>query len=109
MENSFKISGFVGFNEVKVFASSSVCRFSIAVSRTDKESNVRTSAFLNAETWAKNEDAEKFNTLAKGNLVTVEGYFKPEEWTDKDGKKNNRVVLVATKFTLNELNTTEKK
>jgi len=109
MENSFKVSGFVGFNEVREFPTSSVCRFSIAVSRTDKETNVRTTAFLNAEAWAKKEDAEKLNTLTKGNLVTVEGYFKPEEWTDKEGKKNNRVVLVATKFSLTETTTSEKK
>ncbi|MDD6493275.1 MAG: single-stranded DNA-binding protein, partial [Bacteroidales bacterium] len=31
-------------------------------------------------------------------LLTVEGYFKPEEWQDADGVKHNRVVLVATKF-----------
>ena len=32
------------------------------------------------------------------SLLTVEGYFKPEEWTDQDGAKRQRVVLVATKF-----------
>ena len=32
-------------------------------------------------------------------LITVEGYFKPEEWTDsKSGEKRNRIVMVATKF-----------
>ncbi|RGM35736.1 single-stranded DNA-binding protein, partial [Phocaeicola vulgatus] len=31
--------------------------------------------------------------------ITVEGYFKPEEWTDsKSGEKRNRIVMVATKF-----------
>ena len=25
-------------------------------------------------------------------------YFKPEEWTDKDGVKHNRIVMVANKF-----------
>ncbi len=109
MENSFKITGFVGFNKVEEFTTSSVCRFSIAVHRTDKVSNVRTSAFLYAEAWAKKEDAEKFSTLTKGNLVDVEGFFKPEEWTDKDGKKNNRIVLVATKYSLTETATSEKK
>ncbi len=29
---------------------------------------------------------------------TAEGYFKPEEWSDQEGVKHNRVVLVATKF-----------
>lgn len=31
-------------------------------------------------------------------MLTVEGYFKPKEWTDQDGTKRQRVVLVATKF-----------
>jgi single-strand DNA-binding protein len=31
-------------------------------------------------------------------LLTVEGYFKPEEWTDKEGVKHNRIVMVATSF-----------
>ena len=26
------------------------------------------------------------------------GYFKPEEWIDKDGTKHNRIVTVAVKF-----------
>lgn len=39
-----------------------------------------------------------FNQISKGTLLTVEGYFKPEEWTDKDGVKHNRVIMVATKF-----------
>lgn len=30
--------------------------------------------------------------------MTVEGYFKPEEWTDKDGVQHNRIVTVAVKF-----------
>ena len=34
----------------------------------------------------------------KSILLTVEGYFKPEEWTDKDGVKHNRIVMVANKF-----------
>ena len=31
-------------------------------------------------------------------MITVEGYFKPEEWQDSEGVKHNRVVLVANKF-----------
>ena len=36
--------------------------------------------------------------MTKGTLLTVEGYFKLEEWTDKDGVKHNRVILVANSF-----------
>jgi single-strand DNA-binding protein len=31
-------------------------------------------------------------------MLTVEGYFKPEEWSDQEGVKHQRVLLVATKF-----------
>ena len=31
-------------------------------------------------------------------MLTVEGYFKPEEWSDQEGVKHSRVLLVATKF-----------
>ena len=45
-----------------------------------------------------NENAESFSQLTKGTLLTIEGYFKPEEWADKDGVLHNNVVMVATKF-----------
>ena len=82
IENNFAVSGFVGNNaEIRQFATSSVARFSLAISRQEKngEETTRVSAF-------------------KGTLLTVEGYCKPEEWTDKDGVKHNRIVMVATKF-----------
>lgn len=53
---------------------------------------------MNVEAWRKNENTSSFDRLVKGTLLTVEGYFKPEEWQDADGVKHNRVVLVATKF-----------
>ena len=98
-KNSFKISGYVGFSEVRALTNKCVCRFSLSVAKFDKTTNERTSAYLNAEAWAdKEESLEAFKTLAKGSIVTIEGSFKPEEWTDKNEQKNNRVVLVAKKF-----------
>ena len=58
----------------------------------------RTSAFINVEAWRKNENTTSFDRLVKGALLTVEGYFKPEEWQDADGVKHNRVAFVATRF-----------
>ena len=101
IENNFAVSGFVGNNaEIRQFATSSVARFSLAISRQEKngEETTRVSAFMNFEAWRKNENAEAFSQLTKGTLLTVEGYCKPEEWTDKDGVKHNRIVMVATKF-----------
>lgn len=46
----------------------------------------------------KNDNTGSFDQLTKGTLLTVEGYFKPEEWSDKDGVLHNRIVTVAVKF-----------
>ena len=64
---------------------------------------------MNCEAWLKKEDVDKLKTIEKGKLLTIEGFFKPEEWTDKDGKKHNKVVLVATKFYPTVFESSEKK
>lgn len=100
-ENTFAVSGFVGRDaEIRQFANTSVARFSLAVGRTEKsgDESTRISAFMNIEAWRKNENLSSFDRLTKGAMITVEGYFKPEEWTSEDGVKHNRVVLVANKF-----------
>jgi single-strand DNA-binding protein len=101
IENSFAVTGFVANNaEIRQFTTSSVARFSLVISRQEKvgEETTRVSAFMGCEAWRKNENNQDFNQISKGTLLTVEGYFKPEEWTDKDGVKHNRVIMVATKF-----------
>ena len=101
IENNFVVTGFVGKDaEIRQFSTASVARFSLAVGRTEKngEESTRTSAFMNIEAWRKNESIDSFDRLTKGAMITVEGYFKPEEWQDGEGVKHNRVVLVANKF-----------
>ena len=101
IENNFAVSGFVGKDaEIRQFANASVARFSLAVSRQEKngEETKRVSAFINVEAWRNNANTESLTQITKGVLLTVEGYFKPEEWTDKDGVKHNRIVMVAGKF-----------
>ena len=101
IENNFAVTGFVGKDaEIRQFSTTSVARFSLAVGRTEKngEETTRTSAFMNIEAWRKNENRDSFDRLTKGAMITVEGFFKPEEWTDQEGVKHNRVVLVANKF-----------
>lgn len=102
IENSFVVSGFVA-NEAQVrnFETASVARFSIAVSRSEKKGEVTTytSAFLAVEAWRKNEAADSFDRIKKGEHLTVKGYFKPEEWTDSaTGQKRNRIVMSAVEF-----------
>ena len=101
IENTFTVTGFVGKDaEIRSFTSASVARFSLAVGRQEKsgDQTSRISAFLNFEAWRKNDNKGSFDYLSKGTLLTVEGYFKPEEWTDKDGVLHNRIVTVAVKF-----------
>ena len=101
MENSFVVSGFVGKDaSIQQFSTASVARFPLAISHTEKsgEETIRTSAFINVEAWRKNENTISFDRLVKGALLTVEGYFRPEEWQDADGVKRNRVAFVATRF-----------
>lgn len=101
IENNFAVSGFVGKDaEIRQFANASVARFSLAVSRQEKsgEETKRVSAFINVEAWRNNANTDSLAQITKGILLTVEGYFKPEEWIDKDGVKHNRIVMVANKF-----------
>ena len=100
-ENNYAVTGFVGKDaEIRQFSTASVARFPLAVGRNEKngEETTRTSAFMNIEAWRKNESRDSFDCLTKGAMITVEGYFQPQEWTDQDGVKHNRVVLVARKF-----------
>ena len=106
IENSFAVTGFVGKNaEIRQFTTASVARFSLAISRTEKngDENSRVSAFINVEAWRKNENASSFDKLTKGTMLTVRGYFRPDEWIDQDGVKHQRVLLVA-----NDLETPDK-
>ena len=101
IENSFAVTGFVAKDaEIRQFTNASVARFPLSVARQEKngEDTKRVSAFVNMEAWRKNENADSFDVLTKGTLLTVEGYFKPEEWADKDGVLHNRIVTVAVKF-----------
>ena len=99
--NSFAVTGFVSKDaEIRQFTTSSVARFPLAIGRSngkEGEEAVRISALMNIEAWRKNESAS-FDLLKKGTMLTVEGYFKPEEWADQTGVKHNRISMVATKF-----------
>lgn len=101
IENSFVVSGIVGKDaQIRQFTTSSVARFSLAVSRTEKngEETSRVSAFMAVEAWRKNENADSFDRLVKGARLTIEGFFKPDEWEDAEGVKHNRILMVANRF-----------
>ena len=96
--NNFQISGFIAQDaQIRQFTTASVARFPLAVARTEKleGENKRVSALMRIECWRKNSSTTDFELLAKGNRVLVSGFFKPEEWTDKNGVKHNHIVMLA--------------
>ena len=100
VENSFTITGFVSKDaEIRTFTNNDVARFPMAIGRKETKDNVtnRVSAFINVEAWRKSGSAS-FELLKKGTLLTIEGYLKPEEWTDRNGVKQNGIKFVAQKF-----------
>ena len=104
-DNQFAVSGFVGKDaEIRQFTTASVARFPLTVSRQERngKETKRTSAFMNVKAWRKNDHTESFDIVKKGTLLTIEGYFKPEEWADSEGVKHNRIVMVATKLYVTE-------
>ncbi len=102
IENTFVVTGFVGNNaEIRQFTNASVARFSLAVSRQEKngEETNRVSAFMNMEAWRKNEHVDSFDKLQREPVLTVaRATFKPDEWVDQQGTKHNRIVFIANKF-----------
>ena len=72
--------------------------YTLVLAEKSGEETKRVSAFINVEAWRNNANTDSLAQITKGTLLTVEGYFKPEEWIDKDGVKHNRIVMVANKF-----------
>lgn len=58
-----------------------------------------TTEYFNFTYFLASEDQLK--VLKKGNQITVEGRLRDNVYTDKDGKQQRRVELVATRFYLN--------
>ena len=107
--NNFAVTGFVGQDaKINKFENTSVARFGLCIARTEKVNgeDKRKSAFLNIEMWRRNENSISFDLLKKGNRITVEGYFKPEEF-EKDGQNRQVITFVATKVSTGDDEITE--
>lgn len=98
--NNLQVSGFaIKDAEKKQFNNMTLVKFAISIARTEKDKDgkdVRKSSILNFEAWRKNENASSLDCIKKGELVTVEGYFAPDEY-EKDGKKQQVTRLICTK------------
>ena len=107
--NNFAVTGFVGQDaKINKFENNSVARFGLCIARTEKVNGEekRKSAFLNIEMWRKNDNVASFDLLKKGNRITVEGYFKPEEY-EKDGQNRQVITFVATKVSTGDEENTD--
>jgi single-strand DNA-binding protein len=73
-----------------------VCTFSIASNRYFKQDSCmeKEVSYFNVETWAKLAESVG-NQGRKGRGVRVVGRLKQERWTDRDGKTQSKVVIVA--------------
>ena len=73
-----------------------VCRFTIASNRFYKTGSgmEKEAGFFDIETWG--EKAESCNEYGrKGKEVRVVGRLKQDSWTDNDGKKHSKIIIVA--------------
>ena len=101
IENTFAVTGYVANDaQVNNFDTASVARFSIAVNRPEKKGRKLPTLQLS---WLSRLGARmrrpQHLTSSRRVHLTVKGYFKPEEWTDKEtGQKRNRITMVAVEF-----------
>ena len=97
--NNFTVTGYVCKDaEVTNFKKAAIARFGIIIKHTDRKGNETTtvSSIIGLETWVKNDDTATLELLKKGKEITVEGFFKPENYT-KDGKNVTILKNIVTK------------
>ena len=68
----------------------------IRVAVNSKKDDKTSTAFVSLEAF--NKDPQAFDTLKKGQLMKFNGFFRADEWEDKEGKKQNRLVFVSTSW-----------
>ena len=99
--NNFTVTGYVCKDaEIKNFEKSDIARFGVILKQGKDDKQV--TAILGCETFLKKGDAEKASLLKKGSFIRVNGFFKPESYTAKDGSQVNTVKLVATEISVPE-------
>lgn len=97
--NQFSLTGFVAVDAtIKSLNNSAVARFPMSLSRRENkgEEIVRKSSLITCEIWSKDSDSKRFSLLRKGQLIVINGFIKPEEYTDRSGVKRNSITFVCT-------------
>lgn len=94
--NEIVICGRIGKDpEIKYFESGTVkTTFSIASSRWDSQNKQEVTDWYNIECWSKLAEtvAEHFK---KGKQIIVDGEFKKETYTSKDGQEKTNYKVIA--------------
>jgi single-strand DNA-binding protein len=90
--------------EVRTFANGGkVAKFGFAVNNRKKDQStnqwVDDPVFLDVEAFNRGEFGKQADLveqyLAKGRQVFLEGHLKLDQWTDKEGQKRSRLVVVV--------------
>lgn len=78
-----------------------VCTFNIAVNERERDTKTGELTervnFFKATAWGKQAEAVAAY-FERGSEIYVEGKFKPEIWTDKDGKERTTFGIQVTDF-----------
>ena len=69
-----------------------VCELSIASNRAGRNDDVD---FFDVAIWGVRGEAA-YTHLFKGQLISITGSMRQDRWTDDDGNKRSRWVLVAS-------------
>lgn len=99
--NQFSVSGIICKDaEVKNFEKSNLAQFGIIIKSYKKvgKKTETTTAILNSEMWIKKEDTKTIELLKKGKVVVIEGFFKVEQYTNKEEKQVTIIKNVTTKI-----------
>lgn len=68
-------------------------KFNVAVNQYSN--GQKTASFFPVEVYGTNLNDDVRNCLTKGHCIYIEGYFKTNEYTDKNGQKQYRDVITA--------------
>lgn len=90
--NTFELIGRVNFLDVK-YSKTGIAIGTVLLSKKAKEN------YQSFELTIFADDAELLgNKIKKGDYIHVEGYLNPQEYVDKENKKQKKMQLVIQKF-----------
>jgi single-strand DNA-binding protein len=93
--------------EVRTFSNGgkvAKCGFAVNNRKKDQQSGqwVDDPVFLDLEVFNRGENGKQADrveeTLRKGHQVFIEGHLRMDNWTDKEGQKRSKLVIVVDNF-----------